>query len=395
MPLLSARLAALDLTRLGCDLPAVLREAEQEIARLSSVVLAVIAEMGRTGPYSHSEKDYVREEVAVLCRVGAWEAQRRLTTARELDERLPALRDALAEGRVTLPQVMATACELRAVDSDVVAAQLAEQLVVGLPEQTPRKARSAAERLIRQAVPEVVEEAEARQGVSHLEWLPSRAQGRWSLYADLNASEHEIVLRALDAYSGFTGPDDTRSLEERRADGLVEMAVLSLGRREPGGPPARASIEVVVPVTTLLGGTAPGELRDGSLVKPETVRRFLCDSTVTRLLVEPASGRLLDVGRASRTVPEALRRLVLARDRECQFPCCHRRGDRCDVHHIVPWSEGGSTDAANLQLLCSRHHHAVHEAGWSLRRDPDGASVWFTPLGVPFGGPEPGISRAV
>jgi hypothetical protein len=190
MPLLSARLAALDLTRLGCDLPAVLREAEQEIARLSSVVLAVIAEMGRTGPYSHSEKDYVREEVAVLCRVGAWEAQRRLTTARELDERLPALRDALAEGRVTLPQVMATACELRAVDSDVVAAQLAEQLVVGLPEQTPRKARSAAERLIRQAVPEVVEEAEARQGVSHLEWLPSRAQGRWSLYADLNASEH-------------------------------------------------------------------------------------------------------------------------------------------------------------------------------------------------------------
>jgi 5-methylcytosine-specific restriction protein A len=44
----------------------------------------------------------------------------------------------------------------------------------------------------------------------------------------------------------------------------------------------------------------------------------------------------------------------------------------CDVHHLVPWEQGGPTDLWNLALLCRRHHVAVHESGKKLIRGPDG-----------------------
>ncbi|HKC29273.1 MAG TPA: hypothetical protein VKB75_14765, partial [Jatrophihabitans sp.] len=35
--------------------------------------------------------------------------------------------------------------------------------------------------------------------------------------------------------------------------------------------------------------------------------------------------------------------------------------------------------AANLQPLCSRHHHLKHEAGWSVEREIDGSTTWISP----------------
>ena len=34
------------------------------------------------------------------------------------------------------------------------------------------------------------------------------------------------------------------------------------------------------------------------------------------------------------------------------------------------WGNGGDTDEYNLVSLCPRHHHLVHEEGWSIRGDP-------------------------
>ena len=33
----------------------------------------------------------------------------------------------------------------------------------------------------------------------------------------------------------------------------------------------------------------------------------------------------------------------------------------------------------NLLLLCTRHHHLVHEGGWSIERDDGGEWVFVTP----------------
>ena len=45
------------------------------------------------------------------------------------------------------------------------------------------------------------------------------------------------------------------------------------------------------------------------------------------------------------------------------------------------WSEGGPTTLSNLALLCRRHHRAVHEEGFRLEREPDGALRFRRPDG--------------
>ena len=83
-----------------------------------------------------------------------------------------------------------------------------------------------------------------------------------------------------------------------------------------------------------------------------------------------ADGRIFDVGAKTRTIPPALRRALLYRDRSCRFPGCH--GRFCQAHHIRHWAHGGPTTLSNLVLLCRRHHRAVHEEGYRVERMSDG-----------------------
>jgi hypothetical protein len=85
-----------------------------------------------------------------------------------------------------------------------------------------------------------------------------------------------------------------------------------------------------------------------------------------------APSRPLDVGRSTRVVQPAQRAALAVRDGGCVFPDCDRPLAWCEGHHLWHWIDGGSTDLANLALLCRAHHRAVHEGGWQLTRGPDG-----------------------
>jgi len=85
------------------------------------------------------------------------------------------------------------------------------------------------------------------------------------------------------------------------------------------------------------------------------VHEACCGAEVVDLRPGPKQGHL------SRSIPPAVRRTVLHRDKlRCQVPGC-----RCrlwlDVHHVLPWSEGGTHDADNLITLCWLHHRLLHE----------------------------------
>ena len=101
----------------------------------------------------------------------------------------------------------------------------------------------------------------------------------------------------------------------------------------------------------------------GIHVSQETARRLACDAATVKMQ-HGAGGEILDVGRRTRTISPALRRALVARDRQCQFPGCHNR--RCDAHHLRHWADGGATALDNLVLLCRRHHRAVHEEGFGV-----------------------------
>ena len=89
---------------------------------------------------------------------------------------------------------------------------------------------------------------------------------------------------------------------------------------------------------------------------------------------------MLYVGRTKRTAPPRLRTALEVRDRHCAFPDCRIDPSRCEAHHVTYWRHHGSTDLDNLILLCTRHHHLVHEGGWQLHptpgKDPGSTGYW-------------------
>ena len=94
-----------------------------------------------------------------------------------------------------------------------------------------------------------------------------------------------------------------------------------------------------------------------------------------------APGQPLDVGRATRTIPDGLRRAVAARDRGCAHPGCDRPPSWCECHHIVPWECGGETKLSNLAMLCRVHHRQIHSTEW-ICRIRDGLPEFIPPAWI-------------
>jgi hypothetical protein len=79
----------------------------------------------------------------------------------------------------------------------------------------------------------------------------------------------------------------------------------------------------------------------------------------------------------SRHVPADVKRKVWARDGgRCTFVGTDGRCSArsfLELHHIVPYADGGATDAANLTLRCRAHNQhdaAVRFGTWTLREHP-------------------------
>jgi hypothetical protein len=124
-------------------------------------------------------------------------------------------------------------------------------------------------------------------------------------------------------------------------------------------------------------GALAGTLEDGTHISAETLRRVACDCG---LVAAGAGGGELSVGRRARVIPPSIRRALMLRDHGCAFPgCTHTRF--LHGHHIRHWLHGGETSVDNLALLCTVHHHLVHEGGWTAARGVDGRLVFTSPVG--------------
>ena len=55
----------------------------------------------------------------------------------------------------------------------------------------------------------------------------------------------------------------------------------------------------------------------------------------------------------------------------CAIPGCGVHYDRCKLHHVIWWRHGGRTDLDNLLPVCVRHHHKIHDTGWTIELGPN------------------------
>lgn len=101
----------------------------------------------------------------------------------------------------------------------------------------------------------------------------------------------------------------------------------------------------------------------------------------------------MGVGRARRTIPGWLWRLLVRRDGgRCRFCGCTRW---LEGHHITWWSRGGRTDLDNLMLACSRCHKLFHEGGWTIGGDANGELVFRRPDGRALANGPPALRSRV
>lgn len=158
--------------------------------------------------------------------------------------------------------------------------------------------------------------------------------------------------------------EGVRTSEQRLADALVAMLLGSSNSGGEGRQPVRSQMIVLVHPD----GSA--EIPGRGPVPPAELSRLACNSDFYGVLFS-GDGVPLWHGRRVRLATDAQWRALIARDRGCVV--CGAAPSRCEAHHLVPWSQGGLTDLDAMALICSHHHHLVHDFGYRLRRRGDGS----------------------
>jgi hypothetical protein len=133
------------------------------------------------------------------------------------------------------------------------------------------------------------------------------------------------------------------------------IAVIDADAPGVDGPVVEWSIPVEIPARVLadLAGTAD--------ISTVVVRNGV-------VLYAPGE---LNLDRSSRLANRAQRRALRGLYRSCGIPGCTVGFDRCELHHVIWWINGGLTNLDNLIPICTKHHTKIHHDDWTIELGPN------------------------
>lgn len=358
-----------------------IRECSRSISSLQRDLLADVAEFDRVEAWRGDGAVSMTAWLTERCAVSGATARVWTQTAIKL-ESLPRLADALAEGTLSL---------------DVLSplAQVA----------TPATDKDLATEATHWSVKQVRELAASRKGISNetaardFEHRTLRLNdAKCSIWASLPKDDYALAKARLIAdvrdrtdAEGFqtgVGSPGYVPFDQRLCDVFVDLfrtvdsaRAKGSASTESGRSHVRPSMVVHADFAWLAGSpeSGTGEITGLGPIAQETARRLACDAKIIFSL-EGGDGSILDQKRLRRSPTELQRIEIARRDKGCRFPSCSFT-DFTEVHHVLPWEKGGETNQSNLLTLCGRHHHAVHELGWSLKGSADGLMTFTGPHG--------------
>ncbi len=311
-------------------------------------------------------------------------ASRRIHVGRALADALPATLKAFEAGELGLEHAaVIDAATKKLLDTDLIAA-LDIHLAYLAAIMTPKELAAAAEDLRSQAVPEESAKETAKKRAAQTLHLSQTMDGLWRIDGYLDPEAGLIVSTAIAAFLRKAVPGEdllTEAVGRRRADALVDVCRQGLTHHQTCDSPGLSRHTIVIGLThqQLLDGLGTAGITGGSNLPAATARRMACDANIIPA-VYGGDSELLDYGRARRTVSAGLHRILNTRDGGCIFTACDRPPSSCETHHVKPWQQGGNTEASLLALLCTFHHHLVHEGGWTMTIGTDKHHTpWFHP----------------
>ena len=344
---------------------------------------------------------------------------RSITERDELCEEMPDVEDALADGAITAGYVDAISAAARDLPEPVRAeyTAMADALLARAGRLSldafRRECRQLARNLLARSRADETDELAAMREASKIRRWVDTSTGMHHTHLELDPIRDAKLYSLANAELArlrATTPSEDSSWQQLQIDAFVNAAT---GDRtptttgEPGpdlpGPDGErrlddasqgrgrcgSTIDRVPEITALIsydwltGAADDGvcETDDGCPIPIATMRRLCCDAEIIPTVLG-GDGQVLDHGRSKRTASREQRQALRAMHRGCAHPDCNIGFSACRIHHIRWWWEHtGPTDIDNLIPLCERHHHLVHEGGWTLSMTPDRVATWTRPDG--------------
>lgn len=345
----------------------------------------------------------VRDELAAELRLPASEIRKDGRTGRRVAE-LPAVREAMASGALPGSHAVVLADTLRLIDDPAVRDEAEARLLAIAADHDVRAFCRAARAVLVELDAAAAQRRIDRQHARRELRLAMDADGTLQVHGNGAGLDAEVVQTAIHSFRVHDAAGQRRTPGQRTWDAFVRVceAALDAGAAATDrGVRPHVLITVAEPVVADRDGSGNGVAEaawSGALPYSE-VRRLLADAGVSRVLVD-ARGLPVEAGEAVRTVPAAVRKGVLVRDKVCIADGCDVPAAWCDVMHLeVPYHLAGRLSMTTAGLGCRYHHRLFDLKGWTVTV-VDGRPVLHHPdrpprAGPPRAGPPPaGPARA-
>jgi flagellar biosynthesis/type III secretory pathway protein FliH len=360
------------------ELVAALEEQKNWIEAVQARVLAEI------DAADTSRLNLSQEAVSLALKIPLRTAQRKLKTGRTLVRELPKTLALLASGEISERHAQLITEAAWRLDPELVE-EFEDRVTERAADQTVSQLRQSVSRAEVSLDPATAQQRHIRAlGDRRVGFQPAD-DGMVELPVLLGAAEGQLIFTRLTAAATLSPADDLRTMDQKRADLLVDAVLSGLPHDAlPQLQGRRPSIQVVVCADTLLNlDDEPAHLVGYGPITAEAARRLAADESGTwrRLLTDPDTGQLLDISTDRYRPSQRLRDYVSARDGVCAFPTCNQPAYRCEYEHIEAYEQGGRTCRCNAALACRRHNLCKANTGWQYRRNPDGSFFWTDDTG--------------
>jgi hypothetical protein len=115
---------------------------------------------------------------------------------------------------------------------------------------------------------------------------------------------------------------------------------------------------VTLDLAHLVTGLGAAGTDTGTDISAADARRLACAAGIVPAVLGTES-LPLDLGRSTRLFTQAQRLALATHYDTCAVDGCDRPYAWCEVHHITPWADGGTTTLANAVPACAFHHHQL------------------------------------
>ncbi len=171
---------------------------------------------------------------------------------------------------------------------------------------------------------------------------------------------HSVQVNATDRTGATNATEQPVTHAERLGAAFCEL--LEHLPTDAQGRFGTNDVTIVVHVdqTRLREGLGSATLASGEEISISQTRRLACNAHLLPMVLSGDSVPL-DLGRERRLFTRHQALALSATHDSCAAQGCDRPFAWCELHHLVPWSQLGTTDLDNAVPLCGHHHRRIHD----------------------------------